>query len=56
MADVMQLEKPQAFDRWTLISPCLARGYVFSGHRSRMYYKQWTFSQIFYLFTYSGIV
>ena len=22
---------PQAFDRWTLISPCLPRGYVFSG-------------------------
>ena len=23
--------KSQAFDRWTLISPCLPRGYVFSG-------------------------
>ena len=23
--------RPQALDRWTLISPCLPRGYVFSG-------------------------
>ena len=25
------LFKSQAFDRWSLLSPCLPRGYVFSG-------------------------